>query len=183
MELRKQDVGRATQVSAGEVAAFGLLLATSCVFSNWLITHILAGAYSLSGEDDLLGGMWAVVATIFVFRYSQADSVHSALSRMTSTLVSFVLCLAYLLLFPSHIWGMAALIGIGTVAVTLMGRADDTITTGITIAVVIIVAELSPRNARLQPILRLVDTAVGVVAAWISSKVISNTSVSPRHAG
>jgi hypothetical protein len=33
-----------------------------------LITHILANTYSISRDDDLLGGMWAVVATIFVYR-------------------------------------------------------------------------------------------------------------------
>jgi uncharacterized membrane protein YccC len=166
----------------GQIATRGVLLAISCVISNWLIGYLLAEAYSVSRDDDLLGGMWAVVATIFVFRSSEGDSVRSALSRMASTVVSFVLCLAYLLFFPFHLWGMAALIGIGTAAVTLMGRADDTITTGITIAVVMVVAELSPNNAWQQPILRLVDTAVGVavgvVAAWFGNIIIRNTKVS-----
>jgi uncharacterized membrane protein YccC len=168
-----------------QVAIRGILLAISCVISYWLITHILADAYSVSRDDDLLGGMWAVAATIFVFRSSQGDSVRFALSRMASTVVSFVLCLVYLLFFPFQVWGMAALIGIGTVAVTLMGRADDTITTGITIAVVMVVAELSPQKAWQQPILRLVDTAVGVAvgvsAAWLSNKVISNTMLSRTY--
>ena len=66
---------------------------------------------------------------------------------------------------------MAILIGIGAVAVTLIGRPDDTVTTGITIAVVMVVAALSPHNAWQHPILRKVDTAaggaVGVAAAWI----------------
>ena len=52
--------------------------------------------------------------------------------------------------------------GIGTVAITLAGRPDDTITTGITIAVVMVVAAINPHNAWQQPILRLVDTAVGI---------------------
>ena len=34
----------------------------------WLITRIHAQTYSVSREDDLLGGMWAVVATLFVQR-------------------------------------------------------------------------------------------------------------------
>jgi uncharacterized membrane protein YgaE (UPF0421/DUF939 family) len=117
--------------------------------------------------------MWAVAATIFVYRYSHAESVHAALSRMAATSVSFALCLLYLLIFPFHVWGMAALIGIGAIIVTIMGRPDDTITTGITIAVVMVVAALSPHTAWRQPILRLVDTtvgvAIGVAAAWLSA--------------
>jgi uncharacterized membrane protein YccC len=70
---------------------------------------------------------------------------------------------------------MAALIGIGTVAVTLIGRPDDAIPTGITIAVIMVVAELNPYHAWREPILRFVDTAVGVVfgvgAAWISTRL------------
>ena len=157
-----------------EIVLRGGVLAISCVISYWLITHILAYAYSISRDDDLLGGMWAVVATIFVYRYSHAESVHAALSRMAATSVSFALCLVYLLIFPFHLWGMAMLIGIAAIVVTLMGRADDTITTGITIAVVMVVAALSPHNAWRQPILRVVDTAVGVavgvVAAWVSAR-------------
>jgi hypothetical protein len=40
-------------------------------------------------------------------------------------------------------WGMAALIGIGAIIVTTTGRPDDNITTGITIAVIMVVAALS----------------------------------------
>ena len=163
----------------GEVVIRGAVLAISCVVSYWLITHILANTYSISRDDDLLGGMWAVAATIFVYRYSHAESVHAALSRMAATSVSFALCLAYLLIFPFHVWGMAALIGIGAIVVTAMGRADDTITTGITIAVVMVVAALSPHNAWRQPILRLVDTAVGigvgVAAAWLAEHTMQVT--------
>jgi uncharacterized membrane protein YccC len=81
------------------------------------------------------------------------------------------LWLVYLLIFPFHPSGMAILIGIGAVAMTLIGRPDDTVTTGITTAVVMVVVALSPHNAWQQPILRMVDTAagvaVGVAAAWI----------------
>jgi uncharacterized membrane protein YccC len=58
----------------------------------------------------------------------------------------------------------------------MMGRPDDTITTGITIAVVMVVAALSPHAAWRQPILRLFDTAVGVsvgvVAAWVGNNLM-----------
>jgi hypothetical protein len=176
--MQKQDLNPLQAVSpqTGEVVIRGALLAISCVISYWLITHILANTYSISRDDDLLGGMWAVAATIFVYRYSHAESARAALSRMMATSISFGLCLVYLLIFPFHVWGMAALIGIGAIVVTTMGRPDDTITTGITIAVVMVVAALSPHAAWRQPILRLFDTAVGVavgvVAAWLGTKVM-----------
>jgi hypothetical protein len=162
--IYKQDghTKRPTWFQTGEIVARGAVLAISCAISYWLITHILANTYSVSRDDDLLGGMWAVAATIFVYRYSHTESLRSALSRMAATSISFVLCLVYLLIFPFHVWGMAALIGIGAIVVTIIGRPDDTITTGITIAVVMVVAALSPHGAWRQPILRLVDTALGV---------------------
>jgi uncharacterized membrane protein YccC len=122
--------------------------------------------------------------TIFVYRYSHAESVHAALSRMAATSVSFALCLLYLLIFPFHVWGMAALIGMGAIIVAIMNRPDDTITTGITIAAVMVVAELSPHNAWRQPILRLVDTAVGVAvgiaAAWLGAHAMRVTKLIGR---
>jgi uncharacterized membrane protein YccC len=70
---------------------------------------------------------------------------------------------------------MVSLIGIGAVVMTLVGRPDDIITTGITTAVVMVVAGISPHDAWLQPILRLMDSvvgiAVGIVASWVSLRV------------
>ena len=178
---QKQDANviHPVSVHTGEVVIRAVVLAISCVISYWLITHILANTYSISRDDNLLGGMWSVAATIFVYRYSHAESVHAALSRMAATFVSFSLCLVYLLIFPFHLWGMAALIGIGAIVVTIVGRPDDTITTGITIAVVMVVAELSPRDAWRQPILRLIDTAVGVAVglavAWLCAYAMGVT--------
>jgi uncharacterized membrane protein YccC len=69
---------------------------------------------------------------------------------------------------------MAALIGVGAVAMSALGRPDDVITTGITTAVVMVVGAISPDHAWKEPILRMVDTivgvAVGVAGAWISLK-------------
>ncbi len=80
----------------------------------------------------------------------------------------------YLLFFPFHFWGMATLIGVGAFAMSLLGRPDDVITTGITTAVVMVVGAISPDHAWKEPILRMVDTIVGVavavVGAWISLK-------------
>lgn len=115
-----------------------------------------------------------MVATIFVYRYSYEESVGAALSRVWATSLSFALCLIYLLFFPFNLWGMAALIGVGAVVMPLLGRPDDIITTGITTAVVMVVAAISPYHAWKQPILRVVDTivgvAVGVFGSWISLK-------------
>jgi|SRR5271169_6307145 len=60
----------------------------------------------------------------------------------------------------------------GGVLVTLMKRPGDTITTGITAAAIMVVAELAPEHAWRQPILGLIDTAAGVAAAWIGNPVM-----------
>src|SRR6202522_4529934 len=163
----------------GRTVAQGVELAVACLISYALITQLLARAYSVSREDDLLGGMWAVIATVFVYRESYQRSMKAALSRMSATVLSFALCLIYLLILPFHPVGMAALIGIGTVILILVDRAEDTITAGITTGVVMVVAGIAPQHAWTQPILRLVDTtigmAVGIAAAWAGMKIGSQT--------
>jgi uncharacterized membrane protein YccC len=155
-----------------DVFLHGVTLSILSVISYWLITHMLVRVFSASRDDDLLGGMWAVAATIFVYRRSYEESVGAALSRMAATSLSFALCLVYLILLPFHLWGMATLIGVGAVTMSLLGRSDDIITTGITTAVVMVVAAISPEQAWKQPILRVVDTiigaSIGVAGAGIS---------------
>jgi len=132
--------------------------------------------YFLSKADDALGGLWAVIATIFVFRDSYQRSVSAAVSRMSATLVSFALCLVYLAFLLFHPWAMAVLIGASVLGVTLIGRPEDAITAAITTAVVMAVAAVTPQHAWQQPILRLADTlvgvAVGVAAAWVGLRVL-----------
>jgi uncharacterized membrane protein YccC len=81
--------------------------------------------------------------------------------------------LPYLLLFPFTPLGLAILLGIGTLVMSLLDRRDDIVTTGITTTVVMIVAAMSPHNAWQQPLLRLFDTvvgiALGVVFKWVGS--------------
>ena len=67
---------------------------------------------TVSPGDDALGGLWAVVATVFLFRDSYDRSLAAAVSRMAATLVSFVLCLAYLALLPFSPLGLAILIAV-----------------------------------------------------------------------
>ena len=140
--------------------AYVIDMAIACGISYTIITHVLVPF--VDRPDDLLGGMWAVVATIFVFRDSRKGSLSAGRDRLIATCVSFALCLAYLLIFPFTPFGMAVLIGLGSIAILLLGRGDDIVTTGITTAVVMVAAALSPQEAWLQPMLRLFDTVVGV---------------------
>jgi uncharacterized membrane protein YccC len=172
--IQKQDgeAARRPVPSISQAVAMGGALAIACLISYALATYLLTHTHFVSQDDKFLGGMWAVAATVFVCRFSHQQSLSAALSRMAATLLSFILCLEYLLFFPFSAWGMAALIGIGAIVLTMLGRSEDIITTGITTAVVMVVAGISPQHAWIQPILRLVDTVVGIgvgiAAAWIS---------------
>jgi len=161
------------------------ILAIACLLSYWLITTVLTREYSVSREDDLLGGMWAVVATIFVYRGSYRKMARAVVSRTVATLVSFAACLGYLLFFPFHAVGMAALIGIVAIILALLRRSEDVVMAAITTAVVLVIADFSPHNAWIQPILRLVDTAagisVGIAASWISLGLGLSSSL--EHSG
>jgi len=166
----------ARRAQVREAVADSGLLALSCLISYWLATTILAHAHS-GTADDLLGGMWAAIATVFVLRHSYHQSIAAALSRMSATLISFALCLAYLVFLPFHAWALAVLIGLSALAATLIGRPEDAITAAITTTVVMVVAQLSQHDAWQQPILRLADTAIGVAvgiaAAWTGLRFIS----------
>jgi uncharacterized membrane protein YccC len=171
---------------AGTAIVECVVLAVACLITYWLVTGLLSRVYSLSRDDDLLGGMWAVIATIFVLRDSYGKSVAAAVSRMAATFVSVVLCLIYLTFLPFHAWALALLVGASALAVMLLGRPGDAVTAGITTAVIMVVAGVTPQHAWQQPILRLVDTVVGVavgaLAAWTGMQVkrlLSARSVLP----
>ena len=152
--------------------AYTVELTLACLAAFWIITGILR-PFDENAADNLLGGMWAVVATVFVFRDTRDQSLSASISRMIATCVSFALCLAYLLFLPFNPVGMAALVGIGTLCTMLLDKRNEIVTTGITTAVVMVVAALSPAEAWRQPLLRLLDTVVGVtvglIFAWIGS--------------
>jgi uncharacterized membrane protein YccC len=161
--------------------AYALDMAIACAISYWLTTRAL---YPLVNRDsDLLGGMWAVVATVFVFRETRRNSFSAGMARLSATGVSFALCLLYLCVFPFTVLGMAVLLGIGTLAMMLLNRRDDIVTTGITTAVVMVVAGMSPLDAWHEPLLRLIDTvagiAVGVACKWIGSSVFFRLTGKP----
>ena len=152
---------------------YALDMALACLISYTIITYVLS--VFVDKDNVFLGGMWAAVATVFVFRETRADSLSAGISRLIATCVSFALCLAYLVILPIHPVGMAALLGIGTVIMMYLDRRDDIVTTGITTTVVMVVAAMSPQNAWHQPLLRLVDTVVGigvgVTCKWIAAFV------------
>ena len=45
---------------------YSLNMATACLITYWIITYLLSGF--VDQASDFLGGMWAVVAVVFVFR-------------------------------------------------------------------------------------------------------------------
>ena len=165
-----QEVRKRQKLSPEDII-YALEMTIACAISYWITTGGLTAFVDKS--SDFLGGMWAAVATVFVFRDTRINSMSAGLARLIATCVSFALCLLYLLLFPFQPLGMAALIGVGTVVMMLLGRREDIVTTGITTAVVMVVAAMSPHDAWQQPLLRVVDTvvgiAVGIACRWIGS--------------
>jgi uncharacterized membrane protein YccC len=150
---------------------YSLNMAIACLITYWIITYLLSAF--VDQASDLLGGMWAVVAVVFVFRDTRARALSSGIARLIATCVSFALCLPYLLVFPFTPVGLAAVLGIGTLIMAALGRRDDIVTTGITTTVVMVVAAMNPQDAWQQPLLRLVDTvvgiALGVTCKWFGS--------------
>jgi uncharacterized membrane protein YgaE (UPF0421/DUF939 family) len=150
---------------------YSIDMAIACAISYTIITRLLVPF--VDDPTKLLGGMWAVVATVFVFRETRTSTLSAATARLVATCVSFALCLVYLLIFPVTGFGIAVVIGLGTMALLSLGRDDDIVTTGITTAVVLVAAAINPEQAWQQPILRLLDTvvgiAVGVGCKWCAS--------------
>jgi uncharacterized membrane protein YccC len=172
-----QEIKKHAKLSPGDII-YALEMAIACAISYWIITYGLAPF--VDRASDFLGGMWAAVATVFVFRDTRANSVSAGLARFIATCVSFALCLLYLLLLPFQPVGMAALIGVGTVVMMLLGRREDIVTTGITTAVVMVVAAMSPQDAWQQPLLRLIDTVVGIAVGIGSMRIASLLFVQKR---
>jgi uncharacterized membrane protein YgaE (UPF0421/DUF939 family) len=63
--------------------------------------------------NDFLGGMWATIATVFVFREARNTSLRAGVDRFFATCISCVLTFVYLLLLPFSPVGMAVIIGLG----------------------------------------------------------------------
>jgi uncharacterized membrane protein YccC len=162
---------RARETSSTRDVFYALDMALACLISYSVTTRVLAPF--VAEPDAFLGGMWATVATVFVFREARASSWSAGVSRLIATGVSFALCLVYLLVLPFHPVGLAALLAAGTLILMALDRRDDIVTTGITTTVVMVVAAMSPQDAWRQPLLRFGDTVagigVGVTCKWVAS--------------
>lgn len=154
--------------------AYAVDLSIACLITYWVAIFLLP--YITGKPAAPVGILWAVISAAFVYRDTRSRSVAAGISRLVATLVSFVLCLAYLYLFPASPFGMAILIVIGALVITSLGRPDEIGLTTITTAVVMIVATNDPENAWAQPLLRLIDTmvgiAIGVSCKWVASFVL-----------
>ena len=187
MKWQQQDKDLLANVSVTAKAfSHGISLAFSCAITSEIVFRSYPHIGAISGANLLLGVMWATVATVFVQHTTFTSTLEGAIARMVATGISFVLCLIYLVIFPFHIWGLALLIGLGTIITTIVGRPNEIITTGITTTVVMIVAAMSPEHRWEQPILRVGDTIIGTVVGaatgWAESRLLAwRYSGSQRH--
>jgi uncharacterized membrane protein YccC len=174
VQLIRRPTGRDVRLGVFECA----LMAAACLISYWLVAGLSSQVHSISRADDIVGGMWAAIATIVVTRSSYQESLGAGISRIAATLVSFVVCQIYLIFLPFHPWALALLIGVSALVPMLVGRPGDAAAAAIATAVLIALAGVDPQHAAEQPVLRLADTIVGVVvgvaAAWLSRRVLSH---------
>jgi hypothetical protein len=133
-KAEKRGAGLANRQTLAAATGHSLGLAISSLITYLIITHVLAPIHSISKASDLLGGMWAVIANLFVYRQSHRESINAALTRASATLLSFVLCLIYLLIFSFHPLGLAVLIGLGTFILMAVGHDDLVVTAASSIA-------------------------------------------------
>ena len=84
MEKRDGIETRSQLETCSHAVGQGVGLAAASLISYALITHILTRVYSVSREDDLVGGMWVVVATVFVYRESYEKEHESRLITVLS---------------------------------------------------------------------------------------------------
>jgi len=155
-------------------------MAFACAISYVLTTELLGG---FDRGDTLLGGMWAAVATLFVFRETREGSLMAGISRLAATCVSFVLCFIYVALLPVNAAGIGFVIAAGTIVMLLLGRREDIVTTGITTTVVLVACAINPKHALAQPPLRLLDTVVGIgvgmLVRWAASYAVARIGIVP----
>ena len=69
-------------------------IAIACAISYTITTELLVRL--VDEPTKLLGALFAVIATVFVFRESRASSLSAGLERPIATCVSFAVCLPYL---------------------------------------------------------------------------------------
>ena len=161
------------RLSAWDIA-YAVDMAIACLITYWIMAAVFS-RFGHGASSDLIGGLWAMVATVYVFRDTRAKSLSASVGRVIATGVSFGLCLLYLLLLPFTPLGLAAVLVCGTLIMMALNRRDEIGLAAVTTAVVMLVAAIDPHDAWRQPLLRLMDTligiAVGVSCKWIASFV------------
>jgi uncharacterized membrane protein YccC len=161
---------RFQKLSAWDIA-HAVDLAIACLITYWIAAVLIP---DIAGRPaTAVGILWAVISTVIVYKDTRSHSLAAGISRLVATLISLALCLCYLSLLPPALLGMAILILLGALIMTVLGRGDDIGLTAITTAVVMIVAVSDPPDAWQQLTLRLSDTvigiAVGVACKWGAS--------------
>jgi uncharacterized membrane protein YccC len=139
---------------------YAIEMGIASLLSYWIITVVLSPF--VGKHEDMLGGMWAVISTVFVFRHTRTQSLAAAVSRSLATIVSVLLCVAYLSVLPFTPLGLAVVLICGVLITLALGRREEVFTTSITTTVVMVVAAVSSEPGWRQPVLRLIDTLVGV---------------------
>jgi fusaric acid resistance family protein len=158
-------------------------LALACLASYTLARHASAQVHSLSEADGQTAGLWALIATAFVFRTTRGESLTAAKTRVAATALSFALCFAYLLFLPFHPWALALLIAVGSLVLSSADQSGDVPIAGITIGAVMIIAALSPHDPWRQPLIAALATAVGIAlglaASWLANRLTMRSGISP----
>jgi len=171
-------VNRLRKPSAWDIA-YSISMGIACLLAFVAEASMLKGF--TNRDNELLGGMWAAAASAFVFRDTGSHSLAAGLARFIATSISLLLCLPYLWFLAPSALGIPILVVTGTLLMILLNRPDDIITTAITTIVVMAVAILSPANAWEQPLLRCLDTAVGIVIGVICRQVASSAFNRREH--
>ena len=171
---------RLTKPRASDIA-YSIAMPLACLISYWIMTRLLNPV--VGRDDTLLGGMWAAVAAAFVFRDTWSAALSASMGRLIATFASCVLCLALMLLARPTPLGMAVILAVGTLLLIAMNLRDDVITMAITSIVIMVVAIISPEDGPMQPVLRFIDTVVGIAVGlachWVASLVEPRVTPSP----
>ncbi len=150
---------------------YAIDLALACVIAYYVAMYVVPPLFD--DENHAIGALWAAISAAFVFREDRVQALSAGLGRLRATCVSFVLCLIYLWFLPATPLGLGVLIAAGGIVMIALGWRDDVITTTITTIVVVVLAAIAPHNAWHQPVLRFLDTllgiVVGIVCKWVAS--------------
>lgn len=127
---------------------------------------------------SLVGGLWAVISAIIVLESSHTATFSSAKFRLIGSFMGAILSGIYLYFFPFSIIGLTATIGVGVILCYIIGISQSIKLTGVTIAVVVIVATL---EHQLHPFmnagLRFMECAIGTAAAVLVALIADSTQI------